>query len=165
MVNRLPSQVGVRCGKLVVLEEIRRDGSLYVNVRCDCGNVLMRRYGDIARRNSMCYACARQAQSERGKKNRTHGHSRTKIYDVHKQMLRRCYEPACKDYKNWGARGIRVCYECRTDVAAFIAWAKASGYGDGLTIERKDVNGNYEPDNCTWIPNNQQALNRTNTRR
>lgn len=163
--RRLPSQVGLKFGTLTVLEEIREDATLYVLVRCDCGNTLRRRHGDISgtRRNSTCYECARSAQRERGKKNRTHGHSRTKIYDVYRQMIRRCYEPKCKDYKNWGARGITVCYEWRTDVGAFIKWAHANGYKANVTIERKEVNGNYEPDNCTWIPNEEQANNRTDT--
>jgi hypothetical protein len=76
-------------------------------------------------------------------------------------MLRRCENPSCKDYRAYGARGISVCTAWR-DPQAFVIWCVSSGYEEGLTIERKDVNGNYEPDNCTWVPN---PLQGTNTRR
>lgn len=86
---------------------------------------------------------------------------RRKLYDVWRQMLRRCYEPACKDYPAWGARGIAVCDEWH-EVQAFCEWAASSGYQRGLTIERVDVNAGYSPSNCRWIPNELQA---SNTRR
>ena len=96
--------------------------------------------------------------------NTKHGCSsgpRRKLYDVWRQMHRRCYSPACKDFPAWGGRGITICQEWH-DVRAFCAWAESAGYAAGLTIERVDVNGNYEPGNCRWIPNEKQA---SNTRR
>lgn len=96
--------------------------------------------------------------------NTRHGCSvgpRRKLYDVWLQMHRRCYSPSCKDYPAWGGRGITICQEWH-DVRAFVAWAEASGYCEGVTIDRRDNDGNYCPENCHWIPNEQQS---SNTRR
>ncbi len=93
--------------------------------------------------------------------NKTHGCSigaRRKLYDVWRQMRRRCYDPACKDYPLWGGRGIGVCHEWHNP-RAFCEWAEQNGYADGLTIERVDNDSGYSPGNCTWIPNERQARN------
>ena len=74
-------------------------------------------------------------------------------------MHARCRAKSGKSHKSYGSRGIIVCTEW-SDFAAFRSWAKASGYADNLTIEREDVNGNYEPSNCTWIPAALQSVNR-----
>jgi hypothetical protein len=74
-------------------------------------------------------------------------------------MIRRCTSDKSADYKDYGGRGISVCDEWRQFIH-FSEWAKANGYHDELSIERDNVNGNYSPDNCRWIPMGKQALNR-----
>ena len=74
-------------------------------------------------------------------------------------MMARCYRVANKDYHSYGGRGITVCAEWAT-YAPFKEWALSSGYTEKLTIERKDVNGNYEPSNCVWADNTVQACNK-----
>lgn len=59
--------------------------------------------------------------------------------------------------------GISVCDEWKNDFMSFRTWAINHGYDDSLTIERKDVNGNYCPENCCWIPKGEQANNKRNT--
>ena len=66
-------------------------------------------------------------------------------------------------YKNYGGRGIRVCDEWKDDFEPFMKWAQENGYKEGLSIERIDVNGNYEPSNCKWITPKEQYLNRTDS--
>lgn len=80
-------------------------------------------------------------------------------YSYH-SMKKRCLNPNCKRYKDYGGRGIEICEEWLKGFDEFADWAKANGYRHGLTIERKDVNGNYEPDNCIWITKQQQAFNK-----
>lgn len=92
--------------------------------------------------------------------NFTHGHSRTRLYDIWLGIKKRCYSTAYKWFCNYGGRGIVMCDAWRDNFLAFYEWAMTHGYADNLTIERVDVNGNYQPDNCTWITRNQQPLNR-----
>lgn len=96
--------------------------------------------------------------------NYKNGESRTRLYAVWLMMKARCVKQKCKDYKNYGGRGITVIEEWVSDFFSFKEWALGSGYSDNLTIERIDVNGHYEPSNCTWIPHGDQAKNRRNTK-
>jgi hypothetical protein len=77
-------------------------------------------------------------------------------------MIGRCRYPRNNRYKNYGARGICVCKEWESDFKTFYDWAIANGYIDGLTLDRVDVNGNYEPSNCRWATYQSQGMNRTN---
>ena len=126
---------------------------------CECGNMITR-HGSMVRSGGIksCGCLKREASHTNGKNNKTHGLSKTKLYDVHRQMMQRCYNVECKDYKNYGGRGIFVCNEWM-NLAEFISWAENSGYKNGLTIERINVNEGYYPDNCTWIANKFQAHN------
>lgn len=85
---------------------------------------------------------------------------KSKLYNAWVEMRRRCNTVTCKSYKNYGGRGISVCAEWN-DFKNFKTWALNNGYIEGYTIERIDVNGNYEPKNCTWITKNLQSRNRT----
>lgn len=78
-------------------------------------------------------------------------------------MKRRCYSKKFIKYPDYGGRGIKICDEWLESFDNFAEWAYANGYKPGLTIERKDVNGNYCPENCTFIPIGDQAKNKRNT--
>ena len=94
-----------------------------------------------------------------GKK--THGESHTPLHNIWCGMNNRC-DPDHKHADRYGKRGIHVCEKWQ-DYEAFAKWAYENGYKEGLTIERIDVNGNYEPGNCTWIEFDKQARNRRTT--
>jgi hypothetical protein len=82
----------------------------------------------------------------------------TKLYGVWNAMRGRCNSPGTKDYKRYGARGIRVCAEWG-HYGKFRAWALKNGYRKGLTLDRMESDGNYEPDNCRWISKGEQQAN------
>lgn len=75
-------------------------------------------------------------------------------------MKDRCELPSGSNFAFYGGRGISVCREWSQSYVAFRAWAVESGYADGLSIDRIDVNGNYEPGNCRWASAAQQSANK-----
>ena len=99
---------------------------------------------------------------QRGNRNAVrHGYARTKLYRVWAAMLDRCRRESCPRYPDYGGRGITVCER----------WERFDGFladmGDpprGLTLERINVNGNYEPLNCKWATTKEQGRNRRNNR-
>ena len=146
---RIP--IGSRFGKLVVLEEIKTKGKYTYKCLCDCGNiVVISKYYLVNGHNKSC-SC--------GKGYKTHGMSRSRIYSTWTDMKQRCFNPNCNNYHNYGSRGIRVCDDWM-NFEPFYEWAIKNGYSDELTIERINVNGNYEPSNCTWIPLSEQNKNK-----
>lgn len=83
-------------------------------------------------------------------------------YGSYHSMMDRCYRKTAKNYKYYGARGIEVCEEWK-DIECFERWVHESGYQKGMTLDRIDANGNYEPSNCRWATMKKQCNNRRNT--
>ncbi len=162
MPYRIPDKTGRRFGKFVVLRQIRvRWGNTHWLCRCDCGNEEIRQNESLHGRSSpACKSCLRDLRTRLGYGNRTHGLSRTKLYNVYRTMIRRCSVATIKGYANYGGRGIRVCDEWRNNLQAFLSWATAAGYKEGLSIDRINNDGNYEPNNCRWVTMAEQGLNR-----
>jgi hypothetical protein len=93
-----------------------------------------------------------------GRFEKTHGLSNTDIYVIWCAMRRRCNSNHDKRYARYGARGIAVCAEW-DDFSSFYNWAMLHGYRKGLSIDRIDNDGNYNPKNCRWVTISEQNRN------
>lgn len=74
-------------------------------------------------------------------------------------MKQRCYNAKCKDYRLYGGKGVEISDEWLKDYSAFRNWSESNGYSEGLSIDRIDSNGNYEPSNCRWVNSLTQSNN------
>jgi len=92
-------------------------------------------------------------------KQTTHGMSKHPLYAMWKGVIERVTNPASPSFKGYGGRGIKVCDEWKKDINKFITWAEANGYAPDFTLDRIDVNGNYEPSNCRFTTNFIQGQN------
>lgn len=91
-----------------------------------------------------------------------HNLCHTRIYEIRKSMLKRCRNANHKSYNYYGGRGVKVCDEWSNNIDGamnFYNWAINNGYADGLTIDRIDSNGDYEPNNCRWVTKQMQCWN------
>jgi hypothetical protein len=102
--------------------------------------------------------------AEANRRRSKHGWAGTRLSQIFDDMRGRCYNPRTRSYQWYGARGIRVSQEWLNDRSKFYAWAVANGYHDGLTIERKDTDGDYTSENCRWATLKEQQNNRRNNR-
>lgn len=162
-VKRQPVKVGEKYGRLTVLSCAGRnnDGRQMFLCKCECGKETTVIGKHLQSGNTKSCGCYKHDAGI--KANTTHGLSKTNIYRIWASMKDRCTRNNCSAYPNYGGRGITVCQEWLDSFEVFYAWATENGYEEGLSIDRIDVNGNYEPSNCRWVTMEAQAHNkRTN---
>lgn len=129
-----------------------------VHCTCACGTKRIVSIYSLRSGNTRSCGClARERTANMGRSNKTHGMKKTRTYKAWESMRRRCFNPRAGNFKHYGGRGITVCD----------AWASFENFladmgecPDGLTLERNDTNGNYEPSNCCWATPVEQTRNR-----
>ena len=157
--NEKYSLIGKKFGRLLVVAEYVLKKRRYCVCICDCGkktDVL-----SFSLKSGHTSSCGCKLEEFRNKNKRVY---KNPIYIIYKAMMRRCYNFKDKRYKNYGGRGICVCDEWKEDYTKFMDWAVKNGYKQGLSIDRINVNGNYEPSNCRWITLKEQSRNKTNNK-
>lgn len=160
---------GLKIGRLKVLRlaDKQEVGKQMWLCQCDCGNTCEYQTGDLRKKNPV-QSCGCLHSDQLAERNRTTAKwlgdtmNHERLHQVWSAMKHRCESEKDTHYHLYGGRGIAICEEWH-DWFIFRDWALSHGYQDDLTIDRINVNGNYEPDNCRWVTQQVQANNmRTN---
>jgi len=161
---------GMIFGRLTAISYAgKRDNYRCWNMKCSCGKEIIAPINYCVVGDKKSCGCLLQDFNKDGENNLVHGDSRKgvkrkRLYTTWANMKYRCNNKNSDFYYCYGERGIKVCDEWANSYVLFKKWALENSYNDSLSIERKDVNGNYSPDNCCFIPVNNQAFNKRSTR-
>lgn len=157
---------GRRFGRLTVLEfsHLSDDRKrTYWKCKCDCGNEIITRADGIKSGHTNSCGCYNKDILQNAGWNITHGLSHSRVYGIWRNMKARCYNDKSISYEYYGKKGITVCDEWlgKGGFKNFYDWSMENGYRDDLTIDRKDNDKGYSPDNCRWVAYKEQANNKS----
>jgi hypothetical protein len=157
--------VGRRFGRLVVQAPARDESGVLVwNVLCDCGTRTTARGHHLrAGRSRSCGCLKREVTASRNAARARHGEARSAgprsaEYGAWTSMIARCERRGWRDFRHYGGRGIRVCERWRRSYEAFLA-DMGRRPSPEHSLDRINVNGHYEPENCRWATRTEQRHN------
>lgn len=141
---------GRKYGKLTAIRKVGSDRWLF---KCDCGKEKEIKKSRVLEGRSKSCGCI----------TKKHGMAYHSLNSIISAMIQRCTNKNHPKYKNYGARGIKVCEQWTKERKSFFDWAILNGYKKGLSIDRIDNDGDYCPENCRWIPITNQYENMQRT--
>lgn len=160
MPKRIEYKDGDKIGSLIFkMDALSKSRCRKAYFICKCGKMFKANIGDV--KQNKIKSCGCFDGSGDNNPNYKHGLSNHKLQRIYQNIKTRCYNKKSPAYKNYGGRGISVCKEWRNDFSAFFDYVIAlPGYGEnGLTLDRIDNNGNYEPGNLRWANGSVQRIN------
>ena len=150
--------IGKKFGLLTVISQREsKNGKRMWECKCDCGTTVSISTDRLKSGHTKSCGCV--AGRPGGK---SPGWKGTVVYSRWQAMKKRCYQVGTEGYENYGGRGIKVCDEWKNNPSAFCEWALENGFSEELTLDRKDVNGDYCPENCKWSTKTEQNRNKRN---
>lgn len=154
--------IGKRFGRLCVISDSESGTKKHrkVTAKCDCGKVKDFYVANLVKKTSKTLSCGCLNMENKT----SHGASKHPLFKTWEGMMRRCYNDKHICYKNYGGRGIFVCYLWHNP-ESFIEWAEEKGLMRGLQIDRIDNNGPYSPDNCRIVTPAENSVNKRISRK
>lgn len=149
--------IGKKFGRLSVIDFCKKNNTFLWKCKCDCGNETLVSATSLYSGTSKSCGCLKKELLSEEK--RTHDDSKTRLYRCWISMKNRCYNDKSETYRYWGGKGIAVCESWKNSFEDFKKWSIANGYKNDLTLDRIDINKNYEPKNCRWVPKSEQPKN------
>ncbi len=162
--SNMSIKIGEKFDRLTVLSFVGKSEDKKHKIfecECDCGGITLVRGDNLPNGHSKSCGCL--CEEVRSSVHTTHGetknHTRSSEFSAWQSMLNRCCNKSCKSYCNYGGRGIKVCERWQESFESFLS-DMGRKPSNKHSIERKDNNGNYDPQNCIWATAKIQSRNR-----